>query len=89
LKSHHTVPLSKSNPIDLMPRRSPIPVHADLSGIPGLQDVSGPIELRLYLWGNDDNAVGLGRRGHIPDILLLGRMKETAQSDGITVISKR
>ncbi len=76
-QTHHTVPLSKSNPIDLMPRRSPIPVHADLSGIPGLQDVSGPIELRLYLWDNDDNTVGLGRRDHIPDILLLGRMKET------------
>jgi hypothetical protein len=75
--TYQSVPLSRSNPIDLDPRRSPIPVAADLSGIAELQNTTEPVELRLYLWGNDDNAVGLGRRAHIPDILLIGEMSET------------
>jgi len=74
--THSTVPLSQSNPITLSPRRTDIPVHADLATEPGLQNVTGLIEFRLYYWGTDDRSIGIGRRDQLPDLLLIGRAEE-------------
>lgn len=72
--THQVIPLSAANPISLDPRRSPVPVHADLSSVDGLQNCEKPVTFRLHLWGND-GTVGIGRRAHIPDLLLIGRME--------------
>ena len=71
-----TIPLSKANPITLDPKRTDIPVHADLRSIPGLQDQSEPVEFRFYFWGTS-TTVGIGRRDNIGDILLIGTTEET------------
>jgi hypothetical protein len=55
---------------------SGVPFTADLSGIPALQDARGPVEFRIYLFGELGLYHGLGKRGNAWDAALIGGVNE-------------
>ena len=75
-----SIPLLPGNQIGEVPKRSGrLELDADLSAIAGLQDLSGPVSFRLYLYHQlpDTQSVGFGRRDGLADILITGSFAGT------------